>query len=209
MTESDAEHTPAPHEPSGMPRWVPVLIGVMLVGMAAWAWGVETEHFVSDTRDAYERGKFTDMQVSAEGVLMLSPAMKELTLGDGLIDIVNSYVGVALASGLVGLSLFSGFFIAVAVSIFKGMRNLADRSDERYLLGQGLFSTLLGILVMIFTVSSITVIPVIYWSLAGVGVAYARMLALAKSSKVAGPVAVQRAPIISGAISRPDSIIRR
>jgi len=35
------------------------------------------------------------------------------------------------------------------------------------------------------------------------------MLALAKSSKVAGPVAVQRAPIISGAISRPDSIIRR
>ncbi len=59
------------------------------------------------------------------------------------------------------------------------MRNLADRNDEHYLLGQALFSTLLGILVIIFTVSSISVIPVIYWSVAGLGVAYARMLALA------------------------------
>ena len=110
-----------------------------------------------------------------------SPAMQELKQGQGIIDIVNTYLGIGLGSGLVGLSLFSGFFVAVAVGIFKGMRNLADRNSELYLLGQVLFSTLLGILVIIFTVSSISVIPVIYWSVAGLGVAYARMLALAKA----------------------------
>lgn len=109
-----------------------------------------------------------------------SPAMQELKQGGGFIDLVNTYLGIGLSSGLVGLSLFAGFFIAITAGIFKDMRNLADRNGELYLLGQVLFSTLLGILVIIFTVSSITVIPVIYWSVAGLGVAYARMLALAK-----------------------------
>jgi O-antigen ligase len=112
---------------------------------------------------------------------MYSPAMQELKQGQGIIDIVNTYLGVGLSSGLVGLSLFSGFFIAVAVGIFKGMRNLADRNSELYLLGQVLLATLLGILVIIFTVSSVWVIPIIYWSVAGLGVAYVRMLALAKA----------------------------
>lgn len=111
---------------------------------------------------------------------LYSPQMQELKGGQGIIDVVNSYLAIALSSGLVGLSLFAGFFIAVAIGIFTAMRTLADRSDELYLLGQGLFSVLLGILVIIATVSSITFIPVIYWSVAGLGVAYARMLALAK-----------------------------
>jgi hypothetical protein len=124
-----------------------------------------------------------------------SPELQELKQGEGIIDVVNTYLGVGLASGLVGLSLFSGFFIAVAVSIFKGMRNLADRNDELYLLGQVLFSTLLGILVILFTVSSISVIPVIYWSVAGLGVAYARMLSSSTNSEAAGP-ATSRWPIV-------------
>jgi O-antigen ligase len=110
---------------------------------------------------------------------MYSPAMQELKQGQGIIDIVNSYLAVGLGSGLVGLSLFAGFFIAIATGIFKGVLNLANRNDELHLLGRVLFSTLLGILVIIVTVSSITVIPVIYWSVAGLGVAYARMLELA------------------------------
>jgi O-antigen ligase len=124
-----------------------------------------------------------------------SPALQELKHGEGIIDIVNTYLGIALASGLVGLSLFSGFFIAVAVRIFKGLRNLADRNDELYLLGQVLLSTLLGILVILLTVSSISVIPVIYWSVAGLGVAYARMLSSSTNSEAAVPV-TSRWPIV-------------
>lgn len=107
-----------------------------------------------------------------------SPAFQELKHGSaGFVDIVNTYVGVGLASGLVGLSLFTGFFALVAIGIFRSMRNLADRNSEQYLLGQALFATLAGILLIIFTTSSITIIPLIYWSVAGMGIAYVRLLA--------------------------------
>jgi len=125
--------------------------------------------------------------------------MQELRQGQGIIDVVNTYVGIALGSGLVGLSLFAGFFVSVAVGIFKGMTNLTDRHGEPYLLGQVLLSTLLGILLIIFTVSSISVIPVVYWSVAGLGVAYARMLALAKAPETARPAGYRAAATRIGA----------
>src|SRR5882672_411927 len=102
----------------------------------------------------------------------LSGAAQELKQGNGMIDLVNTYLGVGLANGLTGLFLFSGFFITIAVGIFNGMRKLADKNSELYLLGQALFSTLIGILIIIFTVSSILAIPVVYWSIACVGFAY-------------------------------------
>ncbi|MDO9449995.1 MAG: O-antigen ligase family protein, partial [Rugosibacter sp.] len=107
--------------------------------------------------------------------------LEELRQGQGIIDLVNSYLSIALASGLVGLSLFASFFSVILIGIVKGMRGL-DKNDERHLLGRVLIAALIGILVIIFTVSSINVIPVIYWAVAGLGVAYARMLALATVS---------------------------
>ena len=122
----------------------------------------------------------------ASDVMNLS-VMQQLKQGQGIIDIVNTYLGVALETGVVGLSLFAGFFIAVVTGIVSSMRNLPDRNDELYLLGQALLATLLGILVIIFTVSSISLIPVIYWSVAGVGVAYARMHAGERAAEPAVP----------------------
>lgn len=110
-----------------------------------------------------------------------SPAMQELRQNSaGFIDLVNTYLGVGLSSGLTGLSLFLGYFIVVLSGIGRSMRRLPNRTSEEYLLGRVLFSTLVGIMIIIFTVSSITIIPVIYWSVAGLGVAYARMLASAQ-----------------------------
>jgi hypothetical protein len=68
----------------------------------------------------------------------------------------------------------------------QAIRGGAARDAEAALLGRALLATLLGILVTIFTVSSISVIPAIYWSLAGVGAAYARLLAPAGSATRAG-----------------------
>ena len=105
--------------------------------------------------------------------------MQELKQGSaGFIDLVNTYVAVALSSGLVGLSLFAGFFIAVGTGIFRSFLQARDPEGELRLLGRALFATLAAILIMIFTVSSITFIPVVYWAVAGLGVAYARMLAV-------------------------------
>ncbi len=130
---------------------------------------------------------------------LYSPAMQSLRQGQGIIDVVNTYLGVGLASGLVGLALFSGFFISVAFGIYRGMRALGNRNGELHLLGQALLATLIGILVIIFTVSSISSIPIVYWSVAGLGVAFARTLARAKAPASAVPVRDPRATTEVGA----------
>lgn len=101
--------------------------------------------------------------------------LEEMRQGQGIIDLVNSYLSIALTSGLVGLSLFVSIFGVILFGVAQAMRSL-DKSDELHLLGRVLLATMSAVLVIIFTVSSITVIPVIYWSIAGVGVAYIGML---------------------------------
>jgi O-antigen ligase len=116
--------------------------------------------------------------------LYLSADAGELTQGNGMIDLVNTYLGVGLGTGLVGLSLFVGFFISVAVEIFSCNKNMAEGNVELHLLGRVLLVTLVGILVILFTTSSISVIPVITWSVAGLGAGYARMIARAKATAI-------------------------
>jgi O-antigen ligase len=116
-----------------------------------------------------------------------APALQELITGEGIIDIVNTYLGVGLTSGLVGLSLYVGFFAAAGTGIVKAMRGRHREPDEVYVLGQALIATLLGVLVMIFTVSSISIIPLVYWSVAGLGVAYARLAAAAAPGRAPSP----------------------
>lgn len=111
------------------------------------------------------------------------PVMQQLKQGQGIIDIVNTYLGIGLASGFVGLSLFCGFFLVVLVELFAAMRRAGERDGEPYALGQALFCALLGILVMIFTTSSIALIPVVYWSIAGLAQAYARAPALGREQQ--------------------------
>ena len=104
-----------------------------------------------------------------------TPEMQSMIQGEGIIDIVNTYLIVTLDSGMVGLVIFTGFFATIAFGLFKALRGFQDKDDEVRRLGRALLATLLGILVTISTVSSISVIPVVYWSVAGLGVAYIQM----------------------------------
>ena len=113
-----------------------------------------------------------------------TPEMEAMRQGGGIIDIVNTYIRVTLEQGFVGLGLFVGFFALTLLGIYRAMRLIPDKDSEEYLLGRVLFATLLAILVMIFTVSSITFIPIVYWSVAGMGVAYTRMVRLQADEKV-------------------------
>lgn len=105
-----------------------------------------------------------------------TPEMEAMRQGGGIIDIVNTYIQIALDAGLVGLGLFVSFFVLTLLDIYRAMRSVADKGSDEYLLGRALLSTLLGILIIIFSVSSITIIPIVYWSVAGLGVAYAQMV---------------------------------
>lgn len=107
--------------------------------------------------------------------------MEELRQGQGIIDIVNSYLGIALSSGLVGLSLFAGFFLTIGGRLLAALRRLGrgdagPEGEELRQLARALLATLAGILVIIVTVSSITVIPLVYWSVAGFCLACTQLL---------------------------------
>ena len=105
-----------------------------------------------------------------------NPEMEAMRHGQEIIDIVNSYLEIALRSGLIALSLFIGFFFTIYRGIYKSYSRLPDDSSEEFLLGRVLLATLAAILLTIFTVSSISIIPIVYWSVAGLGAAYSNML---------------------------------
>ena len=105
-----------------------------------------------------------------------TPEMIAMTQGEGIIDVVNSYIGVALSKGYVGLFIFVSIFISVIFSLLKKTTQIKDRENPLYILGVSLISTLLAILVIITTTSSINTIPIIYWSVLGLGIAYTRII---------------------------------
>jgi len=105
-----------------------------------------------------------------------TPELEAMRQGQGIIDIVNSYIAVTLNTGFVGLMLFAGFFTMILLGIFRAMRSISDKDSEEYLLGRVLLSTLLACLLIIFTVSSITFVPIVYWSVAAMGLAYTQMV---------------------------------
>ena len=105
---------------------------------------------------------------------LVNPVMQEMIQGDGIIDVVNSFLGVALTFGIVGLCLFCGVFAAAGWGVWVSMGH-TEPDSEINLLGRSLLATLAGVMVIIVTLSSIGVVPWVYWTLAGLCVGYAQL----------------------------------
>ena len=103
-----------------------------------------------------------------------TPEMREMMQGQGIIDVTNTYIGIALSYGLLGLGLFAGFFLWIMFLIYHGLKRNRD-NGEMQLLGQVFFGVLIAMLTTLATVSNITVIPTICWSVAGLAVAYVQL----------------------------------
>lgn len=101
---------------------------------------------------------------------MQTPEMEEMRNGVGVIDIVNSYLGMTLSSGVIGLILFIGIFASLILGLYKSIRNKALSEEER-LISRSLLASLLATMLIIATTSSIGIIPILYWSLIGLSVA--------------------------------------
>ena len=102
-------------------------------------------------------GSFTFMQ---------QPEMLELVQGQGIVDVVNSYLGLVLFYGVIGLLLFAALFIAGLRRGMVAARNPLLDGETRALAGAVTATTLVA-LVMIYTMSSILVVPILYWFLLG------------------------------------------
>ena len=106
-----------------------------------------------------------------------TPEMEAMRQGQKIIDIVNTYLQVALHSGIIGLSIFIAVFIMLIFQISGVMKRLSLKENQvSFNLGLFLLSALMTTVVFIGTVSSISYIPVYYWSLIGLSSAYVRMM---------------------------------
>jgi O-antigen ligase len=100
-----------------------------------------------------------------------------LVQGQGIVDLVNTYVQVVLRSGLVGLALFAGVMVAAFFAAVRARKlSLRSKAGDVADLGRSLAAAQLAVIVTIGSVSSILVIPWVYWCLTGMLVAYARVV---------------------------------
>ena len=99
------------------------------------------------------------------------PRMEQLRQGQGIIDIVNTYVGIGLSSGLVGLALFCAVFIIPSCHLLAALRPGALPDEQHAAHARTMLAVLAGVMVALGTTSSITVIPHVYWMLIGTAVA--------------------------------------
>jgi hypothetical protein len=112
-----------------------------------------------------------------------APELQVMVQGDGIIDIVNTYVGVMLNAGLIGLGLFVGAFVLAFKHVRAATRRAVAHGAEAVVLGRALSATLAAVMLVIYTVSSILAVSVIYWTALGVCVAYASLM----KQPVSGP----------------------
>lgn len=98
--------------------------------------------------------------------------MESLRQGQGIIDMVNSYAAVALPYGLIGASLYFGFYVISAWRCYSAIRRISKFDMDLSLIGASLLACLVGTLVIIGTVSQFLSIPAVQVALAGLAGAY-------------------------------------
>jgi O-antigen ligase len=171
------------------------LIRLILVTLAVTAllavspWGekvVEYVPFVGDIDDrnvTYRQRLFEiSMQVIAmepwfgSPYFMYAEPMQELRSGN-LIDVVNSYLLVALRYGYVGLAMFCSVFAAGVWAVIAALRRQPDEDSERFVQGQAILGMLFAVMVTIATVSDISFIPILWWSMTGLAIGYGHLVA--------------------------------
>lgn len=148
-----------------------------------------------------------------------TPEMQAMIQGQGIIDIVNTYLRVALNTGFIGLSLFCGFFLSVLVGLRRAVKALPEEETDLRYAGRALIATLIAILVTIATVSSVGPIPIMYWTVAGLCVAQTRIIhqriheidaQASRRSRDESSPARQRPPVTtSPARVPPDTALQR
>lgn len=119
--------------------------------------------------------------------------------GEGIVDIVNTYIGIALSTGAVGLALFLALIATVLLGLWRTKAHYDAQEAKAVprdaeaawsgdapkwpgpprlrssLAARGLLACLLGIAVTIGTVSSISIIPWVYWAWIGTAVGFIRL----------------------------------
>jgi hypothetical protein len=180
-------------------RLVQLVAGVSVtVGLLMMTnWGTEFLAYLpfvgtAESESVVYRQRLFDVSVQVIGLhpafgsfdYMRNPLMQQMMQGQGIIDLVNSYLGIALTHGLVGLGLFLGIFLFSGIKVWKVVRETSKDSHINTL-GRCLLASLIGILITIGTASSVSFIALLYWIVAGLCVGYVRFSSSANGRIVA------------------------
>jgi O-antigen ligase len=116
-------------------------------------------------------------QIIQENPIWGDPAamlkMQDLRQGQGIIDLVNTYAGVLLGSGFIGLSLFLAFISSALFKTWLSSRRYMRASPDYGLLGGSLVSCILGTLLLIENGSFVGVSERMFYVIAALAAAYA------------------------------------
>jgi O-Antigen ligase len=104
---------------------------------------------------------------------LTNPALEEMRQGQGIIDIVNAYVGVALAYGSIGLLLFIAPSAYALWASWTTSRRLAGQDPDAEAAGRALAMSMLGVLLVIGAASHYFHIPIVHWLVFSLCVAFA------------------------------------
>ena len=92
-------------------------------------------------------------EIIQESPILGDPAamlkLQDLRQGQGIIDLVNSYVAVLLGSGFVGLSIFLGFILILLFKAWSASRRFMGLDPDFGLLGASLVACIIGTLLLI------------------------------------------------------------
>ncbi len=100
--------------------------------------------------------------------------MEDLRQGQGIIDIVNTYIGVALFSGLVGLTFFLGFIFSASIGVLRAAKATISTDPEWGELGFNILACIVGMLFMIADCSLILGVEKTFYVLIALATAYKR-----------------------------------
>ncbi len=114
--------------------------------------------------------------------------MQDLRQGQGIIDIVNTYLFVTLFYGLAGITLFAGFFLMGLRKVWEARAVWRHADPAAALIASSIVACTVGTLFMLLDCSFILGYVPMFYTLAGLSSACFR---LAQTEKASNPVAIQ------------------
>ncbi|MEL6506195.1 MAG: O-antigen ligase family protein [Pseudomonadota bacterium] len=148
----------------------------------------EADETISYRQKLFKNGVEVIMERPAFGSTTFyeHPKMIALTQGQGIIDLVNSYIQVALAKGLVGLFFFAGILLSAMWAAFRAMGLSKNQAPEMSAYARGGFSAMVAIILVLATTSSNPPLPILYFSIAGLCVSIRRIVEAERQNDFAG-----------------------
>jgi O-antigen ligase len=123
--------------------------------------------------------------------------MQDLRQGEGIVDVVNTYVGILLDNGFVGLALFLFFILAALFKAWVGNRRTMSSDEDLCLMGASLVACITAMLVM-FENGSFGGYPAkVFYVLAGLATGYGALVRSSRRDPHATRVDIDRVTVRS------------